>query len=381
MIPAVSLDAYAAARERAGLVDRPDRARIVVSGADRASFLQGLLTNDVMALQAGQGCYAAYLTAQGRMIADLYVYEIGDVMLVTLHRDVKDAVMAKLDQVIFSEDVQLGDVTDTFAQVAVVGPQAASIVGTVLGIDIDRLGAMPEHGNIRTSWPASPSLDAARDGGERVERPKLPGVYSREGGLATPKLVGDSAGEGGTGTQAIVTRTGDTGEPGFDLYVERARGDELKRVLMAAGAIEVDAGTADAIRIESGVPLFHRDMDEDTIPLEAGIESRAISFSKGCYVGQEVIIRVLHRGHGRVARKLVGLRLDRAAAPPAGARIRAGDREIGEVTSSTRSPALQAPIALGYVHRDFVEPGTKVTVDGAAAEVVTLPFVVGTRQP
>ena len=343
MIPAVSLDAYAAARERAGLVDRPDRGRIVVSGADRASFLQGLLTNDVVALKAGQGCYAAYLTAQGRMIADLDVYELGDVMLLVLPRDVKDAVIAKLDQVIFSEDVQLGDVTDTFAQMAVIGPQAASRVARVLGVAVETLGAMAEHGNLRTSWPASPSRDAARDGG--------------------------------TDSSVIVTRAAGTGEPGFDLYVESARGGELRRALIEAGAAEVDADTAEAIRIEAGVPLFHRDMDEETIPLEAGIESRAISFSKGCYVGQEVIIRVLHRGHGRVARRLVGLRLQSDVVPPAGARVRAGERDIGEVTSSTRSPALQTSIALGYVHRDFVEPGTKVTVDGATAEVVTLPFV------
>ena len=109
-----------------------------MSGADRASFLQGLLTNDVVALKPGDGCYAAYLTAQGRLIADLYVYELGDVMLLTLHRDVKDTVMAKLDQMIFSEDVQLGDVTDTFAQAAVVGPQAASIVAAVLGLSASR---------------------------------------------------------------------------------------------------------------------------------------------------------------------------------------------------------------------------------------------------
>jgi folate-binding protein YgfZ len=200
----------------------------------------------------------------------------------------------------------------------------------VLGVAVETLGAMPEHGNLRASWK---------------------------------------------GSSMIVTRAAGTGEPGFDLYVESARGGELRRALIEAGAAEVDGDTAEAIRIEAGVPLFHRDMDEETIPLEAGIESRAVSFSKGCYVGQEVIIRVLHRGHGRVARRLVGLRFQSDVVPPAGARIRTGDREIGEVTSSTRSPALQAPIALGYVHRDFVEPGTKVAVDGATAEVVTVPFV------
>jgi folate-binding protein YgfZ len=389
MIPAVSLDAYDAARERAGLVDRPDRGRIVVSGADRASFLQGLLTNDVVALKAGQGCYAAYLTAQGRMIADLDVYELGDVMLLVLPRDVKDAVIAKLDQVIFSEDVQLGDVTDTFAQLSVIGPEAASLVARVLGVGVETLAAMAEHGNLRTPWassdkpgvdsseggPAAPKLarGSASEGGPAA--PKLARGSASEGGPAAPKLARGSASEGGTGSSVIVTRAAGTGEPGFDLFVESARGRELRRALIEAGAAEVDADTAEAIRIEAGVPLFHRDMDEETIPLEAGIESRAISFSKGCYVGQEVIIRVLHRGHGRVARRLVGLRLQGDVVPPAGSRIRAGDREIGKVTSSTRSPALQTPIALGYVHRDFVEPGTKVTVEGCEGEVVTLPFV------
>ena len=134
MIPAVSPDrrAYDAARHSAAMVDRSARGRIVVSGADRASYLQGLLTNDIVALKAGQGCYAAYLTAQGRMIADLYVYELGDVMLLTLDGGVKDDVLAKLDQFIFSEDVQLGDVTATFAQIGVIGPDAATIVSRLL---------------------------------------------------------------------------------------------------------------------------------------------------------------------------------------------------------------------------------------------------------
>ena len=116
---------------------------------------------------------------------------------------------------------------------------------------------------------------------------------------------GNARGEWAGGA-AIVTRVTDTGEPGFDLYVERAQAGALKAALLAAGVIELDEATAEAVRIESGMPLFGRDMDEETIPLEAGIESRAISFTKGCYVGQEVVIRVLHRGHGRVARKLVG---------------------------------------------------------------------------
>ena len=331
MILDVSPAAYDAARHRAAFVDRSDRGRIVVSGTERASYLQGLLTNDIAALTAGQGCYTAYLTAQGRMIADLYAYELGDVMLLTMIGAVKDGVMAKLDQFIFSEDVQLGDVTDTFAQIAVVGPDAAVKVGSIVsGVPEAALRGMPEHGNARGEW---------------------------------------------AGGAAIVTRIADTGEPGFDLFVERAQAGALKTALMAAGVNELDTGTAEAVRVESGVPVFGRDMDEDTIPLEAGIEARAISFSKGCYVGQEVIIRVLHRGHGRVARKLVGLALDSEPVPEAGAIVRSGDREIGRVTSSTASPALKRPIALAYVQRDFVEPGTTVTVGDQNATVTALPFV------
>src|SRR5436190_2670150 len=343
MNPTVSGHAYDAARRRAAFIDRSDRGRVVVSGKDRASYLQGLLTNDVVALAAGQGCYAAYLTAQGRMIADVYAYELGDVMLLTMAGDVKDTVMAKLDQFIFGEDVQLGDVTETFAQIAVVGPTAAEAVAAALstegarafqasGVTAATFRALPEHGNVRTLW---------------------------------------------AGGDAIVTRITDAGEPGFDVYVERQQAGALTSALATADVAELDDATADTLRIETGVPLFHRDMDEDTIPLEAGIESRAISFTKGCYVGQEVVIRVLHRGHGRVARRLVGLVLEGSQVPPSGATIRSGDRDIGQVTSSTMSPALQKSIALGYVHRDFVEPGTTVSVDGANAVVVTLPFVSG----
>src|ERR1700687_5703514 len=132
-----SLASYEAARHGAGLIDRSERGRIAVSGKDRASYLHGLLTNDIAALRAGEGCYAAYLTPQGRMLTDLAIYELGDVMLLSLDRDVKDAILAKLDQFVFSEDVQLGDVTGTFAAVGIAGPRSAAIVESVI------MGAAP----------------------------------------------------------------------------------------------------------------------------------------------------------------------------------------------------------------------------------------------
>jgi len=168
--------------------------------------------------------------------------KLGDVLLLAMSGGVKDAVMAKLDQFIFSEDVQLGDVTGTFAQIAIVGPEAAAVVASIVrGVSEDALRAMPEHGNARGEW---------------------------------------------AGGAAIVTRVADTGEPGFDLYVERAQTSALKAALSATGVMELDEATGEAIRVEAGVPLFGRDMDEETIPLEAGIESRAISFSRAATSGR-----------------------------------------------------------------------------------------------
>jgi folate-binding protein YgfZ len=329
-----STESYRAARTGAALVERSDRGRIVVTGADRRSYLQGLLTNDIATLEAGHGCYAAYLTAQGRMITDLHVYELGDAILLVVPGEAKDTVLAKLDQFIFSEDVQLGDVTDSFVQVAVIGPLAASTVERALEATSAGLGALGDNGCIRLTFRDQP---------------------------------------------VIVTRVDDAGEVGFEIHAGKELREGLIAALEAAGARAVPLETLETIRIEGGVPRFGRDMDGETIPLEAGIEDRAISFSKGCYVGQEVIIRVLHRGHGRVARKLVGLRIAGSQVPPAGAPICAGEKEVGHVTSAAWSPALAVPIALGYVQRDFVEPGTSVSVDGVPAVVTARPIVAGAR--
>ena len=333
MVPSVSAEAYRAARQSAAVLDRSDRGRIVVSGADGASYLNGLLTNDIVALKPGDGCYAAYLTPQGRMIADLLVYHVGDIILLSMDGSVTATVLAKLDQFIFSEDVTLGDVTGTFAQIAVVGPDAARVVTEAIAPPPQTTVPIATHGSVRVPF---------------------------------------------AGQSVVVTRTTDLGQPGFDIYVERTQADVMRAAVERAGAVPLDRDTAQALRVEAGVPAFRADMDEDTIPLEAGIESRAISFSKGCYVGQEVIIRVLHRGHGRVAKKLVGLTLGGGDAPPPGTVVHAPGPDakvVGQVTSSTISPALGKPIALAYVQRDYLEPGTALEVSGAEALVTALPFV------
>ena len=167
--------------------------------------------------------------------------------------------------------------------------------------------------------------------------------------------------------------------PGFSTFVPAAEVGAFVKRVCDRGALETTLETLDVVRVEAGRPAFLIDMDEHTIPLEAGLEHRAISFTKGCYVGQEVIVRVTHRGGGRVAKKLVGLRFPQGELPKAGDSVRVDGREIGRLTSVVRSPILAAGIALGYVHRDFVEPGTPVVVHAQAGEitanVVTLPFV------
>ena len=313
-------------RSGAGLVDRSGTGRILLTGADRRSYLQGLLTNDIAALTPGTGCYAAMLTAQGRMMTDMRVLELGDGVLLDVPLAVATAIRDHLDRFIFSEDVKVEDVTASGVEMGLYGPGALDV--------LVRAGAEGE---------APTAL-----------------FHNRSTRIA--------------GVDAVVVRSDEAGVLGYDVIVDAAKVETLTAALLAAGAVRVSEADAEAVRIESGRPRFGVDMDTDTIPLEAGLEERAISRSKGCYVGQEVIVRVQDRGHGRVAKRLVGLTFDPTApVPVAGARIVSGEREIGRVTSTTWSPAQARPIALGYVHRDFVEPGTQVTVDGAQAAVRPFP--------
>jgi folate-binding protein YgfZ len=323
-----SSSGYAALRQGAGLIEAPETGRILVSGADRRSYLQGLLTNDVLALSAGTGCYASMLTAQGRMMTDMRVLELGDAILMDLPLDVVAPIRDHLERFVFTEDVQAVDVTAARAEIGVDGPRAAE------------------------------ALTAAG-----IERPH-------------PSVLYDSTHVSVAGADAILVCSDRPGVRGYDLIVDAGQASAVRARLIQAGATPATEADVETVRIESGRPRFGRDMDTDTIPLEAGIEERAISRSKGCYVGQEVIVRVVDRGHGRVARRLVGLALAGGEAVPSrGARLRSGDREIGRVTSATDSTALGQPIALGYLHRDFAAEGTQVDVEGAgAATVVATPF-------
>jgi folate-binding protein YgfZ len=316
-----SAQGYDALRHSLACVRRSDRGVLRLAGADRAAWLQGLITNDVLSLRPGHRLYSAYLTPQGRMITDLWVVASDHSLLLDVPAPLAASLAERLDGLIFAEDVQVTDVSAEMTCVHLLGPAA-------------RVAALPI--------------------------PALPG-----GGVLVPDHQ--------YGVPGLVAYG-----PLETLLADNGLDDELGQ------ALEVNLDTLDTLRIEAGVPRFLVDMTEETIPLEAGIEDRAISFTKGCYVGQEIIVRVTTRGGGRVARKLVGLRLDLpggalAAPPSAKTPIRSGERAIGHVTSAAWSPTLSAHIALGYVHRDFVEPGTDVQVAYDArpvmASVFPLPFV------
>jgi folate-binding protein YgfZ len=304
--PGFSPDQYRALQEGAGFLPRTDRGRLRLRGEDRKAYLQGLLSNDVASLGPSSWCYATLLTPQGRMISDMRVFEVGTEVLLDLEAAVTETVREHLDKFVITEDVTVEDVSASVAQVGLYGPRAGDVLAGV------------------------------RERGTEL-RHVLPG--------------------------------GDIGVDGVELIIDSGAQAALFDALEATGAVRISLETADVTRIEAGIPRFLADMDTSTIPLEAGIEDRAISLTKGCYVGQEVIIRVLHRGGGRVAKKLVRLTVDAPDAGP-GDLVYAGDREVGRITSAVDSPKFGKRVAFAYVHRNFAEPGTALTIKGAAARSV-----------
>ena len=305
------------APDGAGGIDRTDRGRLRFEGADRVSFLQALLTNDVAGLAPGTGTLALYLTPQGRTIADLHVFVLSDSVLADVPASVTTKLAAALDALVFAEDVRITDVSDSIRQISIVGPGAVEVLSDLTGKTGDVLRALPV-------WSHVP----------------LPG--------------------------GIVVKTDEFSVESWDVLVDRAQLTGVSDALERHGVVRVSDAVSELLRIEAGRPRFGVDFTEETIPLEAGLLDRAISRTKGCYVGQEVIIRVLDRGAGRVAKRLVRLSVDGLRdVPPIGARILVDGRDVGHLTSVAMSPNANAANALGYVARDAAEPERAVTLSWA----------------
>jgi folate-binding protein YgfZ len=305
----------------AGWLDKTARGRLRFDGADRALFLQALLSNEIAALEPGAGTYALYLTPQGRMIADLHVFVRPDCLIADVPAANAAGLVEALDRLIFTEDVRVADESRALRQLSVVGGAAADVVSRALGVDADALGRLPAWFQLDT------------DAG-------------------------------------FVARTDDANEGSWDVIVGEQHVDRIVAALEGAGAVPAAPAVVEAMRIDAGRPEFGVDMTGETIPLEAGLLERAISQTKGCYVGQEVIIRVLHRGGGRVARRLVRMACEDGAilTLPARAIVSADGRQVGSVTSAAFSPRAGRVVALGYVHRDSADVGRRVVISWPAGD-------------
>lgn len=312
-------DEYQAARTSAVLVDRSYRELLRVTGEDRVSFLHGMVTNDVQGLSAGQTTYAALLTAKGAMVADARLWRREEDVLLDVEPGHGAKVRDALDKYLISEDAELHDATGEFGLLSLFGPRAGEVV--------------------------------------------------------SPVAVGRFEARELAGAQVWVTGSALTGLPGVDVLVPVAQLGAVYEALLRAGdgvgLREAGFEALEILRVEAGVPRYAADMDDKTIPLEANLE-HALHYKKGCYIGQEVIARATFRGH--MNRKLMGLALQSPPSAPR-AELRVGDRRVGWITSVVQSPQ-RGLIALGYVHRDFLSPGTQLEVaDGSAPVTVTpLPF-------
>jgi folate-binding protein YgfZ len=331
---------HAALRETAGVIDLSFRSRICMVGADRARFLHGQVTNDVKKLHAGEGCYAAITTAKGKMESDLNIFALADELLLDFEPGLTEKISARLEKFIVADDVQIVDAAPHYGLLSVQGPKAAEV--------INALGLFAE-------FPAQPLASV------KISDDALGDIY-----LANyPRLSGfcrsrgdETQIENQSETPHVVSYNN-----GFDLFVpNNSLGTVADKLIAAAkqtGGRACGWQAFDTARIEAGIPRFGADMDETNIPLECGIENRAVTYTKGCYIGQEVINRIHSVGH--VNRELRGLRLADAlkTLPQRGDKLFHVGKEVGHVTSAVKSPVF-GNIALGYVRREANQIGNEL---------------------
>jgi folate-binding protein YgfZ len=310
----VELDAqYRQLREECGLLERKGRGKLILRGVDAAEYLEGQLTNEVEALEAGEGCYAALLDRKGHVQADMRVLRLAaDEVWLDTEPEGLGAARRHLQMYKIGHQVEIEDLTGDRSIFSLLGPRSAEIAATP---------PLPEFASLQTTVANVDCL-----------------------------AVGARA--------------------GLDLIVATAAADRLCAALIDAGAAEVGPEAAEILRVEAGVPRFGAEIGTETMPAEVGIVSVAVSFSKGCYIGQEPVARLHYKG--RPNRHLRGLTLSAPAEP--GAVLRQGEKEVGRIGTACVSPA-HGPIALAVVRRE-AQPGDELSVgeDGVTAQVTDLPF-------
>jgi folate-binding protein YgfZ len=321
------VDEHRAVTTGVGLMDRSMLGKVTVTGRDRVAFLQGMLSNDVKALQPGQGCPAAFLDAVGKVVSLLTVYVLEDRILLELPAGSTEKFLQAIDKFLISEKVYFEAADDAYAILSLQGPKAGEIL--------------------------------ARVAGSKVE---LEPYAHAEMSIA--------------GVPVRVVRRSDAATPGFHCWTAAEHAPVLMKALREAGALPVGAATAEVLRVEAGIPVYGQDVDESVILPETRLDA-FWSYTKGCYIGQETVARVKYRGH--INKGLAGLVLEGERVPSHGDPIVAVDTEVGRVTSAVFSLALGKTVALGYVRREYFEPGSALSVrigdDLVNARVAELPFV------
>lgn len=309
---------YSAATRAAALAEKDWFGIVKLTGSERVSWLQGMVTNDVQRLTPGSGCYAAHLTPQGKIVAHMQVLVDDDAVWLSLERAAVPKLLAAFDKLLIMEDVQVADESDEYSILELLGPKASAAL---------------------ESWIDEPL--------------NLAGKYAH-------RKIDDS--------RVVVS------DLGLDVWVRRGKTDKVLRFLAQSGATAIDHGTWDVLRTEAGIPVYGVDIDETTTMPEIG--EAGISYEKGCYIGQEVVAKVKYIGH--VNRRFVGLSFSGMDLPKLKGPIQKGGREVGYVTTTLFSPGMNKPIALGFVSRAAYAPGSEVEVVSnekvLPAVIVELPF-------
>lgn len=327
------VEEYQAVRQAVGLSDLSHRGKIRVTGDDRVKWLQGLISNDILPLQPGQGRYSSFLTHKGKMLGYFRVYVLADSLWVEDVGEVGEATIQALKKfLLYGIKAKMENCAESWGLLLISGPKACATVSAAFGVEMSDLKPV--------------SAVTAQIGGQT----------------------------------AFVLSTEETGETDIEVLLPAEALSTAWERLMEAGAAHgikaVGSLAREALRIEAGLPKAGPDLNEEIVPPEANLEGKAFSLSKGCYPGQEVVARM--DTYGNVRRHLVGLVMKESVIPPRGAKLFSGDRELGWVSSATQSPQMKAPIALAFPLRDFSAPGTTLTVeiDGARhdATVQALPF-------
>lgn len=320
-----------AVRQSVGLIDLSHRGRFRLTGNDRAAYLHRIISNDVEGLSIGEGNYATILTNRGKIIADMNVYVFNDFIGIETNTETTSTLYQELDKYLVADDVTIEDLTESTGTIGVHGPKSIALLREIFGFDVRDL---PEYHSI------------TYDGDAR---------------------------------RIICVRANDTGELGYNLCTTSESMEWLWDTLLtkgrAFGVEPVGLSALNSLRIEAGIPRFGAELGDSIFPGEAELE-RAISFEKGCYIGQEIVARMKYRGHPN--RLLRGFEILGDTPPQSQDRLFDGDKEIGWITSAVVSPTLEKTIAMGYVRTASTDEGSQVeveTIDGRmCATVRLLPF-------